>query len=173
MYIRKRWVFLRPLVRVKYPQSLRVRLALWNVLIMILTLFLLGGIVYTVVSYNLQASLDRRLLTQGEKLQVATHIWLLTGHPVNGKLFAQLVESMQQDEFTTDDLYIKLFDAKTGKLLQYSSDLQQVHIRYEQRAYDTASLIMIRCKHILPMQGGIKRTLLIADMDLLQIGGIL
>src|SRR5215471_5399162 len=102
--IGKRWAFFMLFSHVKYPQSLRVRLALWNVLILILTLLLLGGIVYTVVTYDLQASLDRRLLTQGEKLQVATHIWLLTGHPVNGKLFAQLVESMQENEFTTDDL---------------------------------------------------------------------
>lgn len=138
MHIRKRWIWPDTLTRPRYPRSLRVRLALWNVLILILTLFLLGGIVYTVVTYDLQASLDRRLLTQGEKLQVATHIWLLTGHPVDSKLFAQLVESMQEDEFSTDDLYIKLFDARTGKLLQYSSNLQQVHMRSEQDTFDAA-----------------------------------
>jgi two-component system OmpR family sensor kinase len=138
MHISKQWMLPGSLMRFKYPRSLRIRLALWNVLVLILTLFLLGGIIYTVVTYDLQASLDRRLVTQGEKLQVATHIWLLTGHPVNSKLFAQLVESMQEDEFTTDDLYIKLFDAKTGKLLQYSSNLQQVRIRSDRQAFEAA-----------------------------------
>jgi two-component system OmpR family sensor kinase len=141
MHIRKLWTFLSSLVRVQYPpQSLRVRLALWNALILFLTFSLLGGVVYTVVTYDLQMSLDRRLLTQGEKLQVATHIWLLTGHPVNERLFVQLVESMQEDEFTTDDLYIKLFDARTGKLLQYSSNLQQVRIRSDERSTFDAAL---------------------------------
>lgn len=129
---------LRTIAHLKYPRSLRVRLALWNVLILLLTLLTLGGIVYTVVSYNLQSSLDRRLLTQGEKLQGTTRIWLLTGHPVNRALFDQLAQGMQQDEFSTDDLYIKLFDVKTGKPLQYSPNLQQTRIRYDQRDFDAA-----------------------------------
>jgi two-component system OmpR family sensor kinase len=141
MHTRKRWTFHKPLALVRHsPQSLRVRLALWNALILILTLFLLGAVVYTVVTYDLQTSLDRRLLTQGEKLQLATHIWLLTGHPVDAKLFAQLVESVQEDEFSSDDLYIKLFDAKTGKLLQYSSNLQQVRLRSDERSTFDAAL---------------------------------
>jgi two-component system OmpR family sensor kinase len=138
MDVRKRWSFLNSLAHIRPPRSLRVRLALWNVLILIFTLLLLAGVVYTVVTYYLQTSLDRRLLTQGEKLQVATHIWLLTGHPVDERLLVQLVKSMQEDEFTTDDLYIKLFDARTGQLLQYSSNLQQVRIRSDPRAFRAA-----------------------------------
>jgi signal transduction histidine kinase len=115
-----------------------VRLALWNVLILLLTLLLLGAVVYTVVSYNLQSSLDKRLLTQGEKLQGTTRIWLLTGHPINGELFEQLAQSMQQDEFSADDLYIKLFDVKTGKPLQYSPNLQQIRIHYTQGDFEAA-----------------------------------
>ncbi len=122
----------------KYPPSLRVRLALWNVLIFILTFLILGGIVYSVVTYNLQASLDKRLMTQGEKLQAITRIWLLDGHAVDSALFTQLARSMQQNEFTTDDLYIKLFDVKTGRPLQYSPNLQQSRIRYKQSDFQAA-----------------------------------
>lgn len=135
---KKQRAFFNLFKRVKLLQSLRIRLALWNVLTLISTLFILGGIVYAVVTNYLQTSLDIRLVTQGEKLQVATRIWLLNGHPVDRELFKQLVLSMSQDEFTTDDLYIKLFDAKTGKLLQYSPNLQHIHILYEQKNFDAA-----------------------------------
>lgn len=135
----KRGKLLSSLTHIKYPQSLRVRLALWNVLILILTLLILGGIVYLFVTFNLRTSLDKRLITQGEKLQVATRIWLLTGHPINKELFKQLAQSTQQNEFTTDDLYIKLFDVKTGMPLQYSPNLQQIRIRYAQHDFDAAT----------------------------------
>ncbi len=135
---RQLWTLLHPFPPLKYPRSLRVRLALWNVLVLLLTLLLLGAIVYTVVSYNLQSSLDRRLLTQGEKLQGTTRIWLLTGHPINRELFEQLAQGMQQDEFSSDDLYIKLFDVNTGKALQYSPNLQQVRIHYTQEDFKAA-----------------------------------
>lgn len=120
------------------PPSLRVTLARWNVLVLTLTLLILGAIVYSVVTYNLQASLDRRLTTQGEKLQTITHIWLVDGHPIDKTLFSQLAQSMQQNEFTTDDLYIKLFDVKTGKPLEHSPNLQQSLIHYKQHDFNAA-----------------------------------
>jgi signal transduction histidine kinase len=115
-----------------------VRLAFWNVLILLLTLLILGAVVYTVVSYNLQSSLDKRLLTQGEKLQGTTRVWLFTGHPVNRELFEQLAQGMHQDEFSSDDLYIKLFDVKTGKTLQFSPNLQQTRIHYTRGDFEAA-----------------------------------
>lgn len=118
--------------------SLRARLAFWNVLILTLTLCILEGFVYGVVTLNLQTSLDKRLTTQGEKLQVITGIWLIDGHPVNRDLFEQLAQSMQQNEFTTDDLYIKLFDVHTGRPLQHSPNLQQSRIHSNPRDFTTA-----------------------------------
>jgi hypothetical protein len=131
MFIDKQQALFNLFKQVKLLQSLRVRLALWNVLILISTLFILGAIVYTVVGFYLEASLDKRLQTQGEKLQVATYIWLLTGHPVDSELFNQLAQSMPSDEYTTDKLYIRFFDVETGKLLQFSPNLQQIYIQYE------------------------------------------
>jgi two-component system OmpR family sensor kinase len=138
MFINKQRALFNLFKQVKVLQSLRVRLALWNVLILVSTLFTLGAIVYTVVGFYLEASLDKRLQTQGEKLQVATHIWLLTGHPVDSELFYQLAQSMPSDEYTTDKLYIRFFDVETGKLLQFSPNLQQTYIQYERQDFKAA-----------------------------------
>ncbi len=120
------------------PHSLRARLVLWNSLILLLTLILLSGTVYSLVTYYLQSSLDQRLEIQGEKLQLATTIWLSTGHPINNDLFKQLTQSVQQDEFTSDPLYVKIFDARTGEPIQRSSNLLQERIQYSQSDFTAA-----------------------------------
>ncbi len=119
--LRVPWLF----TLIKRPHSLRTRLVLWNSLILLLTLIILSSIIYSLVTYYLQSSQDQRLEIQGEKLQLATTIWLLAGHPINTTLFNQLVQSAQQDEFTPDPLYVKIFDARTGKQLQRSPNLQK------------------------------------------------
>lgn len=135
-----RWRVLDLLTRRKQraAPSLRIRLAIVNALILTFVLLILSGIVYSVVTYNLQMSLDQRLTTQGERLQAITRVWLLNGHPVDHTLFEQLAQSMHQNEFTTNDLYIKLFDVKTGQPLQHSPNLQQTRIRYHQSDFNAA-----------------------------------
>ena len=118
--------------------SLRSRLAIVNALILTFVLLILSGIVYSVVTYNLRMSLDQRLTTQGERLQAITRVWLLNRHPVDHTLFEQLAQSMHQNEFTTNDLYIKLFDVRTGQPLQHSPNLQQIRIRYHQSDFNAA-----------------------------------
>ena len=132
--LRAPWLF----SRTKRPYSLRTRLVLWNILILLLTLIILNGIVYSLVTYYLQSSLDQRLETQGEKLQLVTRIWLSTGHPLNDDLFNQLVQSVPQDEFTSEPLYVKIFDARTGKPIQRSPNLLQERIHYSQSDFTAA-----------------------------------
>lgn len=136
--MKKWWTTLSPFASKTSLPSLWSRLAFWNVLMLTLTLLILGSIVYSVVSINLQASLDKRLTTQGEKLQAITRVWLINRHPINGELFEQLAQSMQQNEFTADNLYIKLFDVKTGQPLQHSPNLQQSRIHYTQSDFRAA-----------------------------------
>ncbi len=128
------WLF----TLIKRPHSLRTKLVLWNSLILLLTLIILSSIVYSLVTYYLQSSQDQRLEIQGEKLQLATTIWLSTGHSVNSDLFNQLVQSVQQDEFTSDPLYVKIFDVRTGKQLQRSPNLQKESIQYRQSDFSAA-----------------------------------
>jgi two-component system, OmpR family, sensor kinase len=122
----------------KKPQSLRARLVLWNISTLLLTLIVLSCIVYALVTYALQSSLDQRLEIQGEKLQLATTIWLSAGHPITNDFFNQLVQNVQQDEFTSDPLYIKIFDATTGKPLQRSPNLLQERIQYNPSDFEAA-----------------------------------
>jgi len=131
---RSAWLF----TWIKRPHSLRTRLVLWNILILLLTLLLLSSIVYSLVSYYLQSSLDTRLEIQGEKLQLATTIWLSTGHLINSDFFTQLVQGVQQDEFTSDPLYVKIFDARTGEPIQRSPNLLQERIQYSQSDFTAA-----------------------------------
>jgi sensor histidine kinase regulating citrate/malate metabolism len=131
---RSAWLF----TWIKRSHSLRTRLVLWNILILLLTLLLLSSIVYSLVSYYLQSDLDTRLEIQGEKLQLATTIWLSTGHPINTDLFTQLVQGVQQDEFTSDPLYVKIFDARTGEPIQRSPNLLQERIQYSQSDFTAA-----------------------------------
>jgi len=128
------WLF----TLIKRPHLLRTRLVLWNILVLLLTLIILSCTVYALVTYYLQSSLDKRLETQGEKLQLVTTIWLSTGHPLNSDLFNRLAQSVQQDEFTSDPLYVKIFDTKMGRPIQQSPNLLQAHIQYRRGDFTAA-----------------------------------
>lgn len=110
---------------VRRPQSLRNRLVLWNVLVLLLALLVLGCIVYVLVYYSLLTSLDKRLSVQGERLQTALRIWVADDHPIDAQLLEQLVQMGEGDEFTSDQLYIKLLDPQTGKTLRRSPNLER------------------------------------------------
>ncbi len=127
-----------PFTLSRRPRSLRTRLVVGTSLVLLLALILLGAAVYSLVTYYLQSSLDQRLEIQGEKLQLATTIWLSTGHPINSDFFTHLTQSVQQDEFTSDPLYVKIFDARTGEPIQRSPNLLQQHIQYSRSDFTAA-----------------------------------
>lgn len=104
--------------------TLRSRLALWNALVILLTLTVLGIIVYQTVSYVLIQSLDNRLRDQAAKLQAQT--LASSNRPYNTAFFQQLVRGDTINEFATNSIYIKLFDKDTSHLIAFSPYLSQV-----------------------------------------------
>lgn len=104
--------------------TLRSRLALWNALVILLTLTVLGIIVYQAVSYVLIQNLDNRLHEQAAKLQAQTLAF--SNRPYNTAFFQQLVRGDTINEFATNSLSIKLFDKDTGHLIAFSPYLSQV-----------------------------------------------
>src|SRR5947209_4447738 len=99
------------------PKSLRSKLAHWNALVLLLTLLLLEVIVYQMVTYRMIYDLDARLQTQGSRLETQTRQWQASGTASDIAFFHQLVRGQPINEFTTNSIYIKLFDKQTGRIL--------------------------------------------------------
>jgi two-component system, OmpR family, sensor kinase len=110
------------------PRSLRGRLVLWNILVLLLTLAILEVIIYGVVSSYLMSNVDRQLQQQAAKLQSATHIWQASARPFDSQFLDQLARADQRDEFTSDAPYIKLLDAQDGHLLRRSPNLGKIRL---------------------------------------------
>lgn len=82
------------------PRSLRSKLALWNALVLLLTLALLSSIVYQMVTYRLVADLDARLRTQEVRLETGTRQWKFSGSPSDFTFLKQLLQGESITEFT-------------------------------------------------------------------------
>ncbi|GHO83159.1 sensor histidine kinase [Dictyobacter formicarum] len=112
---------------------LRKRLALWNVLIFLLSFLILGCLVFVLVTSYLETSLDKRLSLQSEKMQMATTIWFSSGHQLDAQFFSQLLQGEPGNEFTADNpSYIKFIDIRTGKTLYHSYNLKSESFTLDQ-----------------------------------------
>ncbi len=108
------------------PRSLRSKLALWNALMLLLAVLLLGGIVYLLVTYRMVTDLDAQLRAQSTKLENAAHQWKSTGSPADLPFFQQLARSTPVNEYTTNSLSIKIFDKQNAHILALSPFLNQI-----------------------------------------------
>lgn len=110
------------------PRTLKGRLILWNILVLLLTLALLAFVVYSVVSHFLISNLDTRLQQEAIQLQEFTSTWQKSGHAFDSDYLNQLVHVEQADEFTANASYIKLLDPRNGHLLLRSPNLGKVRL---------------------------------------------
>src|SRR5690348_12325112 len=120
------------------PRSLRRKLARWNALVLLLTLALLEVIIYLAVTSTLIHDVDQRLRTQASSLEAMTRSRTLSGQPSDIVFFQQLVSGPSVNEFTANPLYIKVFDAHTGRLLAVSPYLNQVLLPFNRSDFETA-----------------------------------
>ncbi len=109
---------------------LRRRIVFWNVLVLLLTLFFLGCIVYLLVNFYLLNALDQRLQVEGMRLQNLTRAQSAAGASFNPAFFDQLVQEEKGDEFTPDAPFIKLFDPSSSHLLRRSPNLGRERIPF-------------------------------------------
>ncbi|WP_211326148.1 sensor histidine kinase [Thermosporothrix hazakensis] len=124
--------------RMRKPMTLRSRLILWNVVVLVLAFLVLGVSVYLLMTYYLQSDLDKRLTVEGDRLQSTTSIWLAVGNPFDSNLFDRLARTDQGDEFTSDPTYIKLFDIESGRTLRRSPNLGQERLASSSQELDAA-----------------------------------
>lgn len=127
------------------PRSLRSKLAQWNALVLLLTLILLEGMVYQMVTAGLIGDLDARLAAQGDRLQAAAQQRKATGTHADLTFLRQLVRGDPVSEFTTNSLYIKIFDVHTGHPLALSPQLDQIRIPFSRLDFAKAQ----RGMHVL------------------------
>ncbi len=113
-----------------FPRSLRGRLVLWNIVVLLLTLAILELIVYAVVSNELMASVDAQLQIQAAKLQYTTHLWQLDGHAFDASFLDQLLQTGRGDEFAPNAPYVKLLDPRDGHILRRSPNLGKVRLPF-------------------------------------------
>jgi signal transduction histidine kinase len=111
---------------------------LWNALVLLLTLALLGFIVYQTVTYRLVVDLDARLRTQEVRLETAARQWQFSGSPADYTFLNQLVQEEAISEFTAIPITIKLFDKRDGHILALSPHLQQVLLPLSRPDFEAA-----------------------------------
>jgi two-component system OmpR family sensor kinase len=127
------------------PRSLRNKLALWNALVLLLAVLLLGTIVYLWVTFQMVSDLDSQLQTQGTKL--ANDARQLQSANISADLpfLQQLARSIPVSEYTTNSLSIKIFDRRDGHLLAVSPFLTQVLVPFNYADFQAA----LQGKHVL------------------------
>ena len=108
------------------PRSLRSKLALWNALMLLLAVLLLGGIIYLLVTYQMVTDLDSQLQIQSTKLENATRQLKSDGLSADLSFLQQLVHITPVNEYTTNSLSIKILDKQNGHILALSPFLNQV-----------------------------------------------
>lgn len=108
------------------PRSLRSKLALWNAVMVLLAVLLLGTIVYFLVTYQMVVDLDSQLRTQGTKLENAARQLQSASLPADLPFLQHLANSITVNEYTTNSLSIKILDKQDGHILALSSFLTQV-----------------------------------------------
>ena len=108
------------------PRSLRSKLALWNALMLLIAVLLLGAIVYLLVTYQMVSDLDSQLRTQSTKLENAARQLQSAGLPADLPFLQHLANSITVNEYTTNSLSIKILDKQDGHILALSSFLNQI-----------------------------------------------
>src|SRR5437879_4072154 len=114
-----------PFVLFPMGGPLRRRIVFWNVMVLLLTLIFLGSVVYLLINFFLLNDMDRRLQTEGERLQRLTQARSAANRPFDTAFFDQLVQEEEGDEFTPDAPHIKLLEPSTGNKLRRSPNLSR------------------------------------------------
>ncbi|HTI13755.1 MAG TPA: ATP-binding protein [Dictyobacter sp.] len=119
-------------------RSLRTRLVLWNMMVLLLIFLILGSLIVIFVPSYLISTMDTRLQVQRILLQNFTHAWEAGNHPFNGTFQDSLVKANEGNTFTETPIYIKLLDPTNGQLLKRSADLGQVRLPVNQADVSSA-----------------------------------
>ncbi|MDB5078706.1 MAG: hypothetical protein JWP00_630 [Chloroflexi bacterium] len=112
-------------------RSLRSRLVLWNVLVMLVMLCLMGFVMYTMVIERMISEVDERLRLQAQELETATRMWTASSQPYDNAFFQRLVQGHKGDEFNQDQVAIKLIDWRNGQTLARSANLGQEKLAFQ------------------------------------------
>ncbi len=145
------------------PQTLRGRLAFLNALVILVTLSILGIIVYQTITYVLIQSLDDRLYTQANKLQAQTQS--IPQQTYTSTFFQHLVQGDTINEFSTNSLSIKLFDKETSRLIALSPYLNQIVLPLNHSDFEAAERGQQIFKSSIDTHGFEVHTLLLALYD--------
>ncbi len=111
-------------------RSLRSRLVLWNVLVMLVMLCLMGFVMYTMVIERMISEVDEHLRLQAHELEAATRMWTAAGQPYDDAFFQRLVQGHKGDEFNQEQVAIKLIDWRNGQTLARSPNLGQAKLAF-------------------------------------------
>lgn len=112
-------------------RSLRSRLVLWNVLVMLVMLCLMGFVMYTMVIERMISEVDDHLRLQAHELEAATRMWTAAGQPYDEAFFQRLVQGRKGDEFNQNQVAIKLIDWRNGQTLARSPNLGQEKLAFQ------------------------------------------
>ncbi|MBN9387221.1 MAG: HAMP domain-containing histidine kinase [Chloroflexi bacterium] len=112
-------------------RSLRSRLVLWNVLVMLVMLGLMGFVMYTMVIERMTAEVDDHLRLQAQELEASTRMWTASSQPYDDAFFQRLVQGHKGDEFNSDQVAIKLIDWHNGQTLARSPNLGQEKLAFQ------------------------------------------
>ncbi|HLH62426.1 MAG TPA: HAMP domain-containing sensor histidine kinase [Ktedonobacteraceae bacterium] len=126
------------MVWLKGPRPLGSKLAQWNALVLFIALALIELVVYQLVIYTVIANLDGQLNAEGRRIEAKAQQWTATGQPSDMAFLNQLVQDKPINEFSTVSLSIKIYDARTGRLLALSPYLSQVLLPLNQVDFRSA-----------------------------------
>ncbi len=112
-------------------RSLRSRLVVWNVLVMLVMLCLMGFVMYTMVIERMISEVDDHLRLQAHELESATRMWTASSQPYDDAFFQRLVQGYKGDEFNQEQVAIKLIDWRNGQTLARSPNLGQEKLAFQ------------------------------------------
>ena len=110
------------------PRSLGNQLVMWNVLVLVLVLNLVGVIVYALFVQRLMTETDQRLAARAQDMQHRATGLAVSDQATDAALYAQLADS-EADEFAAEPIYVRFLNKGSGVTLAQSRGLNQEQLR--------------------------------------------
>ena len=110
------------------PRSLRSQIVLWNVIVLLLVLALVGVMVYWLFVMRLMTDTDNRLESRANQIEGQATTWLNSGQPLDTTFFNQLITEGSANDFASQPLYLRFIDKDTGQILAHSAALGDMRL---------------------------------------------
>ncbi len=107
----------------RQPRSLCSQLVLWNVVVLVLVLTLVGVIVYSLFVQRLMTETDQRLAERASQIEDQAGQWQASGNVLDNSFFNRLITDGSASDFAYQPLYLRFVDKETGRILAHSTGL--------------------------------------------------